>query len=124
MIYIAINALPILAAALAGLAFGALWYRRGVTLGVIATAFLAGAWLAAILAGALILAPPKSGVWTMTIGSAVVIWAGFVAPALVASYRLRGLSWRTVAADSGYWLGAMVVQAIVMRLIGLTSPPT
>jgi hypothetical protein len=124
MIYIAINALPILAAAVAGLAFGALWYRRSVTPGVIATAFVAGAWLAAILAGALILAPPKGGVWTMTIGSAVVIWAGFVAPALVASYRLRGLSWRTIAADCGYWLGAMVVQAIVMRLIGLTPPPT
>lgn len=122
MIYIVINALPIVAAALAGLVFGALWYRRGFAPGVIVTTFVAGTWLAAILAGALILAPPKGGIWTMTIGSAVVIWAGFVAPALVASYRLRNLSWRMVGADCGYWLGAMVVQAVVMRLIGLTPP--
>jgi hypothetical protein len=123
MIYIAINAVPILAAAMAGLAFGALWYRRHMTPQVIATAFMAEAWLAAILAGALILAPPKGGIWTMTIGSAVVIWAGFVAPALVTSYRLRRLSWRTVATDCGYWLGTMIVQAITLRLIGLTPPP-
>lgn len=122
MIYIVLNALPILVAALLSLALGMLWYRnqRPATL---ATLFLAQAWLAAILAGALILAPPEAGVWTMTIGSAVVIWLGFVVPSVAATARLRGVVWRGIARDLGYWLVAMVAQALVMRLIGLTPPP-
>ena len=124
MIYIALNAVPILVATLAALAFGALWYRpRAVTAGVALTALLAEFWLAAILAGALILAPPKGSVWTMTIGSAVVIWIGFVAPAILATDRLRGRTWRATLADAGHWLGAMLVMAVVLRLIGLVPPP-
>lgn len=123
MIYIVLNAAAILAATLAALVFGALWYRRRVDGVTILTAFLAEFWLAAILAGALILAPPKGGVWTMTIGSAFVIWIGFVAPALLATYRLRGFGWRSALVDAGHWLGAMLVMAVVLRLIGLVSPP-
>lgn len=123
MIYIVLNALPILIAALLSVGLGAIWYRRTIPGAAIAVVFLAQTWLAAILAGALILAPPKGGVWTMTIGSAVVIWAGFVAPALVASYRIRALGWKAIGQDASYWLAAMVVQAVVMRLIGLTAPP-
>jgi hypothetical protein len=85
--------------------------------------FAAQAWLGAILAGALILAPPKGGVWTMTLGSAFIIWIGFVLPALTASYRLRGTEWRTIGIDAGYWLAAMIIEAVVMRLIGLVPPP-
>lgn len=123
MIYIVINAWPIIIAALSAVGFGAIWYRRAVSTPILVTIVLAHIWLGSILAGALILAPPKGGVWTMTIGSAVVIWAGFVAPTLTASYRLRGQSWGTVAIDAGYWLAAMVLQASLMRVIGLTPPP-
>ena len=123
MIYVVLNAWPIIVAALAAVGMGALWYRRAVPTGTIMTIIAAHLWLGAILAGALILAPPKGGVWTMTIGSAVVIWAGFVAPTLVASYRLRALGWRVIAIDAGYWLAAMVLQATIMRIIGLVPPP-
>jgi hypothetical protein len=80
-------------------------------------------WLCAILAGALILAPPKGSVWTMTLGSAFVIWLGFVVPALLASYRFRAIPLRTALLDCGQWLGMMLVQAVVLRLIGLVPPP-
>lgn len=123
MIYIWLNIVPILVAALASVGLAGLIYGRKAAPATLVVVFLAQAWLAAILAGALILAPPKGGVWTMTIGSAVVIWAGFVAPTLAASYRLRGQSLRTISADGGYWLAAMVMQAIIMRLIGLVPPP-
>jgi hypothetical protein len=131
MIYIVLNAPAIMAATLASLAFGALYYRtasRGRPratgfAGTLATAFVAEFWLCAILAGALILAPPKGDVWTMTIGSAFVIWIGFVAPAIVATYRIRALAMRTALADSVHWLGAMLVMAVVLRLIGLVPPP-
>jgi hypothetical protein len=122
MIYILLNANSILAAAAFATALGAIWYGKP-SIGTGITLFAAQAWLGAILAGALILAPPKGGVWTMTLGSAFIIWIGFVLPALTASYRLRGTEWRTIGIDAGYWLAAMIIEAVVMRLIGLVPPP-
>ncbi len=122
MIYIALNAGPILIAAALSALVGAIWYRERDPATLIVV-FVAQAWLAAILAGALILAPPRGGVWTMTLGSAFIIWIGFVVPALTASYRLRAIAWRAIGRDSGYWLVAMLLQAVAMRLIGLVPPP-
>ena len=123
MIYIALNAVPILVAALVSVALAFVWYRNPVAKTQLITLFLAQVWLAAILAGALILAPPRGGVWTMTLGSAAVIWIGFVLPVIVGSYRLRDIAWRTVVTDAGYWLVAMLAQAAIMRLIGVVPPP-
>jgi len=133
MIYIVQNIVPILIATVAGLLFGALYDRlrgqpQGVgnatahSIGFALAAFIAEAWFAAILAGALILAPAKGGAWTMALGSAVVIWIGFVMPALVVTLRYRGLPWRVVMLDCGHWLGLMLVQAVVLKLVGLTAP--
>ena len=131
MIYIVLNAFAILAATLTGVAVGtgyqtlcgdAAWLKDArVT--ALATVLVCQAWLCAILAGALILAPSKGSVWTMTIGSAVVIWLGFVAPAIIASYRYRAIALRVAMADCGYWLIVMIVQAVVLRVIGLVPPP-
>jgi hypothetical protein len=85
---------------------------------------LATFWLAAILAGALILAPPKGSHWTMALGSAFVIWIGFVLPVLAASGATRGLRARVILADAGYWLVAMLAEAVTMTMIGLAAPPT
>ena len=131
MIYIVLNAAAILVATLASLAFGALYYGaasrgRPRPLGLsstFATAFVAEFWLCSILAGALILAPPKGGVWTMTLGSAFVIWIGFVAPVIIATYRHRALGMGKALIDCGHWLGVMLVQAVVLRLVGLVPPP-
>jgi hypothetical protein len=130
MIYIVLNAVAIVVATLAGMIVGAAYHwvlrdarpRMTVSLGAIATIFLAELWLCAILAGALILAPPKGGVWTMSLGSAFIIWIGFVVPAVVASYRYRAVATRTALLDCGHWLSVMLVQAVVLRLIGLVAP--
>lgn len=134
MEYILLNALPIVAATviglLAGLGLRAAAERIGpdaapgralTPVGVAAIA-LSQAWLAAILAGALILAPSEAGVWTMAIGSAVVIWIGFVVPATVVNSVHRGLPPRATATDAGAWLVVMVVQAVVLQTIGLVPP--
>jgi hypothetical protein len=131
MIYIVMNAAAILAATVASVAFGALYYsaasrgrpRVSGLAGTLVTAFIAEFWLCAILAGALILAPPKGGIWTMTIGSAFVIWIGFIVPAILATYRVRALGIGTALADCAHWLGAMLIMAVVLRLIGLVPPP-
>lgn len=127
MIYILLNAVPILAATLAGLLIGILYHRfaglpRGGA-GLLLTTALAQAWFAAILAGALILAPAKAGDWTMAIGSAVVIWIGFVVPVSVVTLRARQVGAGAVVADCLYWLAVMVAQAIVLKSIGLVPPP-
>ena len=131
MIYIVLNAMAIAAATLAGLGVGVLYqtllaqqfWASGGRFITLATALLAEAWLCAILAGALILAPPKGGVWTMTIGSAFVIWIGFVVPTQIVSYRFRAMPMLTALTDCGHWLLVMLVQAVVLRLIGLVPPP-
>jgi len=127
MIYIVLNALPILAATLVGLAIGAIYLRLAglprATVGLVVTTAIAQAWFAAILAGALILAPPKAPEWIMAIGSAVVIWIGFVVPVSVVTLRARKIAGGAVAADSLYWLVVMVTQAIIMKSIGLVPPP-
>ena len=126
MIYILLNGFPILAATLAGLAVGLIYHRianlpRG-SVGLVLTVAVAQAWFAAILAGALILAPAKAGNWTMAIGSAVVIWIGFVVPVSVVTLRARRIGGRAVIADCVYWLLVMLTQAVVLKSIGLEPP--
>ncbi len=123
MIYIVQNLVPILVATLAGLIVGALIYpaaRRRVDW--LITSFVAEFWFASILAGALILAPAKAAPWVMAIGTAVVIWIGFVVPALVVTLRARGVTTGEVVRDAGHWLVLMVVEAAVLHGVGLTPP--
>lgn len=122
MIYILLNAGPILLATLVGLGVGwALWRPRGRRYWL--TAMPAEAWLCAILAGALILAPPRADQWTMALASAFVIWIGFIVPALLVTHRLRSLPTRAALVDCGHWLGTMLVQAAVLKAWGLVPPP-
>jgi hypothetical protein len=122
MIYIWLNALPIGLSTLAGLLLAQFILRpRGGGQWLVAA--VAALWLGAILAGALILAPPKAPVWVMTIGSAVVIWAGFVAPVLASALLIAGQRWARIGRHVAWWLVMMVAQAVVMRLWGLVPPP-
>lgn len=129
MVYIVINAVPILLATLAGLVAG-FAYRRATfgarahaSPGLLFAVVLAELWLAAILAGAIILAPTQAGRWIMAIGSAVVIWIGFVVPALVGALGMRGVGAAGIVRDCGYWLLVMVTQAVVLRGVGVVAPP-
>lgn len=122
MIYIVINALPILlAAAAATMVFAGLWRRRmdGVLL---AGVFAASLVLAAILAGALILAPVTAGRWTIALGSAFIIWGGFVLPTVAITLKSRAVGWGPALGDAATWLAAMLLQAAVMRLVGVVHP--
>jgi hypothetical protein len=123
MIYILLNAVPILLATLAGLLAGMVVHRGRVTVGDAAVRYAAQVWFAAILAGALILAPPRAAAWLMAMGSAIVIWIGFVVPVTVVTLRQHRIGWPLVARDCGYWLLVMLVQALVLKTWGLVPPP-
>lgn len=127
MIYILQNFGPIALATIAGLAIGAMWLRlSGKPSGSWQLAVLAAMaefWLAAILAGALILAPQEAGPWIMALGSAFVIWLGFVLPALAVTLAAFGKGARTILAASSHWLVVMLVQAAILQSLGLVAPP-
>jgi hypothetical protein len=127
MIYILINFLPIAAATLAGLAIGLIWLRASDILlpgwPTLALAAASEFWLASILAGALILAPAEAGEWTMAIGSAVVIWIGFVLPVLAVTLTVYEMGRSRTTSAALHWLVVMISQAAVMQYIGLAPPP-
>jgi hypothetical protein len=56
------------------------------------------------------------------LGSAFIIWVGFVLPTLVATLRSRGVEGLAALADAGAWLAAMLLQAVVLQLVGLIRP--
>lgn len=128
--YIATNGLAILLATVAGLLVGAATLavpafamRREATPLVIAAVAAAEAWLCAILAGALILAPSAGpGPWVMALASAVVIWIGFVLPTTVVTGLHAGLGPGRIAGYAGHWLAVMLVQAAVLQAVGLAKP--
>lgn len=132
MDYILLNAGPILAATGAGLLLsfayhlllgadiGGMVGRPGPPL-LLATAALMQLWLCCILAGAIILAPTDQGVgpWTMALGSAGVIWVGFIAPVIATLYAYRGVGRDLALLDAIAWLLVMLTQAAVLRGIGV-----
>jgi len=123
-----LNLMPILLATLVGLIIGLGYFLVATpddrpTLDFIVLTAIAEFWLAAILAGALILAPQQGDPWVMAIGTAVIIWIGFIVPVLLITHRFRGLPGPMAAADSLHWLVVMVAQAAVMQTLGLVAPP-
>ncbi len=127
MIYIVMNLLPIGLATVAGLVIGLIWLRVSAILlpgwPVLVLAVLAEFWLASILAGALILAPSQAGEWTMALGSAFVIWIGFVLPAIGVTLAVHGIGRGRVISAALHWLVIMVTQAAIMQGWGLVAPP-
>jgi hypothetical protein len=59
----------------------------------------------------------------MTLATPVVIWIGFLVPAFAVSLGRRGLSTGAVAREAAHWLGVMLAQGVVLRLVGLVQPP-
>ncbi|MEE4348665.1 MAG: DUF1761 domain-containing protein [Pacificimonas sp.] len=142
MSYVFGNILAILAATVAAWLFGAAWYNAlgkpwmaatGLTEadvrpgGKTSTtpfilSFLFEFLMASILAGALILAPVEAGGWTVAIGTALIIWFGFVMPTQLINHRYSMKPWSLTVIDAGHWLGVMLIMAIVLTLIGVDAP--
>jgi hypothetical protein len=121
--YIISNIVPIGAATVAGLIVLFVGFRTRLRGVILSAATLALFWLAAILAGALILAPVDASPWTVTLGSAFIIWIGFVLPALSIALTLRGHPWSISLADATWWLAIMLTQSAVLHSVGLAKPP-
>ena len=131
MDYILTNLISILVATGVGLAVSILYHeltrrpgfhgRVGPT-GLLMIAAIAEFWLASILAGALILAPQQADPWVMALGSAVVIWIGFVLPTLIVTEAFRGVPLSRTTMDCSIWLVVMIIQAAALHAMGLIKP--
>lgn len=126
MIYILDNLLAILAATGTGLALGLVALRLSSGLlphsGALIVIALAEFWMAGILAGALILAPPEAPPWVMALATPFVIWIGFVVPVIAVSGAVSELSPRSALRTSLHWLFVMLAIAATLQAIGLTPP--
>lgn len=128
MAYINLNLAPILFAAAIGLLISLVHFlisRPGDRPGLdfLLLSAIAQLWIACILAGALILAPPLAEPWVMAVATPILIWIGFLVPTLLVNLRFRGMPGHMAAADALHWLFVLLAQAGVMQLIGLTRPP-
>ncbi|MEE4153068.1 MAG: hypothetical protein V2I27_02810 [Erythrobacter sp.] len=126
MIYILQNFLAILAATGAGLAFGLVGVRLSKSLLPDPRALLIVAaaefWLASILAGALILAPPEAPEWIMALATPLIIWIGFIVPVIAVMGAVGEISRRSSVLTSLHWLLVMLTMAATLQWIGLTPP--
>jgi hypothetical protein len=136
VIYIIENLLPIFVAACGGLLAGTVYLNAAGrvssmtdsakvrSIGALLVAFVAEFWIASILAGALILAPEEAGEWAMAIGTAFILWVGFIAPAMVVNHRYEGRGWGQTGIKTGHWLLVLVVQAVLLQSLGVEGPGT
>ena len=127
-----VNYIAILVAAVAGFAFGAVWYMAlgkpwmaavGMTEqpkpnpAVFLMTFVAQLIMAWMLAGAL----GHLGDVSIVAGliTAALIWVGFVATTLVVNHRFQGAKWSLTVIDGGHWLGVLLVMGVVLGLFGV-----
>ncbi|MGB3165992.1 MAG: DUF1761 domain-containing protein [Alteraurantiacibacter sp.] len=128
VIYILLNILPIAIATLIGLVIGFVALRlgrhampNGRSLAVVA---LSEFWLASILAGAVILAPPQGNAWLIALASAFIIWIGFVMPVLLVGSLVSRREARPGLMAALHWLAVMLAMAAVLQGIGVIAPPS
>lgn len=137
MQFAGISYLAVIVAAVAGFAFGALYYTLlgrawadalGRTASEMAANRSAGPFIVAavaqlvmafIVAGAIgHLGPgqvtPKNGVI-----AGLILWVGFVATTLSVNYAFQGARRALTLIDGAHWLGVLLLQGLIIGLIGV-----
>lgn len=117
--------IPILSAAFAGWLFSALWHaaaarlqshagRRAFPVLALIVSFIAQVLMALVLAGVLA-HTAKKGV-TISSGALVasICWLGFVLTTIVATHARDKIAPLQTLAQSGHWLGVLLVQGIAL----------
>ena len=139
MTFAGINTLAVLLAAVAGFAFGGVWYRLfagpwmkaagldeetirsgrhggGPSPFPFVIAFLAQLLMAWMLAGLV------GHLGAVTVSNAVVsaffVWLGFSLTTILVNHRFQMLPWSLTLIDGGHWLGVLLIQGLVIGLLG------
>jgi len=127
-----VNYIAVVVAAVAGFAFGAVWYMAVAKLWMAALgiteqpkpkpapfiiAFVAQLVMAWMLAGALGHLGDVSVLAGLITGA--LLWVGFVATTLVVNHRFQGAKWSLTLVDGGHWLGVLLIMGLVLGLFGV-----
>ena len=131
MEFAGINYISVLAAAIAGFAFGAVWYMT-----------LAKPWMAAVgmteepkqdpviygitflcqLVMAYMMAGVMGHLGQISVSGGLVtalfVWLGFILTTQVVNHRFQMQKWSLTLIDCGHWLGVLMVMGIVIGLFG------
>jgi len=132
MEFAGLNYIAVLAATVAGFAFGAAWYMSLGKMWMEALGMkerpepspapfifsilcqLVMAWVLAGLIGHL------GDVTIMrSVLSALFVWAGFIAAPMIVNHRFQGSPWMLTLIDAGHWLGVLIVMGLVIGLFGV-----
>ena len=132
MVFAGLNYLAVLVTAVAGFAFGGIWY--GVLFGkrwraivgvdafkprptqmlIASVAHLLMAWMLAGVVGHL-----GEVTITRTLISAAFLWVGFVLTTMIVNHRFQSSPWSLTAIDGGHWLGVLLVMGLVIGWLGV-----
>ena len=131
MEFAGISYISVLAAAIAGFAFGAVWYMT-----------LAKQWMAAVgmteepkqdpviygitflcqLVMAYMMAGVMGHLGQISVSGGLVtalfVWLGFILTTQVVNHRFQMQKWSLTLIDCGHWLGVLMVMGIVIGLFG------
>ncbi len=129
-----INVIAVLAATIAGMAVGALWYSpllfarpwmRAIgkeptdikpTPRPFFVAGIANLVMATMLAGLMF---HVGGAQIRTgVVSALLVWLGFVATTIAVNHQFQGQPFALTLIDAGHWLAVLVVMAVVIGAFG------
>jgi hypothetical protein len=140
MAFAGISYLGVLLAAVAGFAFGALWYMalgrswmaatgktkeqlmgpdgkpRPLPFVIAGVALIVMAWVLAGMIGHL--GPGQVTVWNGLV-SGFFAWIGFVATTLTVNHAYQGANRSLTLIDGGHWLGVLLLQGAVIGLVGV-----
>ncbi len=132
MAFAGVNYQAILVAAVAGFAFGALWYgllgkRWMAALGMteqpkpsplpFVTAFVAQLVMAWTLAG--VVGHLGEVAVSRALITAGLLWFGLVLATMVVNHRFQAASWSLTLIDGGHWLGVLLIMVLVIGLFGI-----
>ncbi len=133
MQFFGLNIPAVLLAAVAGYAFGAVYYmalakpwmaavgkseaeiRSGTGIATYVVTFIAQLVMAAVFTFLLDNLGP--GEVRTAITAAVLIWLGFVLTTLVVNHGFQGAKRSLTVIDAGHWLGVLLIQGVVIGLM-------
>lgn len=127
-----IDAVAVVAAAVAGFGFGALWYMALAkpwmaalgkaeadarpTPALFAVTFAGQLVMAAVLAAAIAATGAEGAAGGVAVGA--LAWLGFAATTMVINHGYQGQDRALTLIDGGHWLGVLALQGAVIGLIG------
>lgn len=126
-----INLLGVLLGAIAGFAFGAIYYTllskhwldavgkseedvKGRSAGPFITSFVSLLVMGSVLAWHFDQQGSEGMSSVGAVGSAVILWLGFVVTSMATNNAFQGSKVKLTVLDSAHWLGVLVVQALVI----------